>query len=142
MTRSALFLGLALLFPFSAAQAGDLVVEVSGLRNAKGSLALCVTADPKGFPGCKKGDTQRVVPAAKARQPITFKNLPAGTYALAVIHDENNNGKLDQNLVGIPKEGIAVSNNAVPKFSAPKFKAAGFTVGKQRVTQTVRMAYW
>ena len=141
MKRSALFLGLVLLLPASLAQAGDLVVEVSGLRNTQGSLALCVTTDPAGFPGCNKASTQRVIPATQARKPITFTNLPAGTYAVAVIHDENNNGKLDTNFVGIPKEGIAVSNNAVPKFSAPKFKAAGFVLGKD-VTQRVRVVYW
>ncbi|GHD15598.1 DUF2141 domain-containing protein [Tianweitania populi] len=140
MKRTAL--GLALLLPVTTAHAGDLVVEVSGLRNNQGSLALCVTADPAGFPGCNKAATQRVIPAAQARRPITFPNLPAGTYAVAVIHDENNNGKLDTNFVGIPKEGIAVSNNAVPKFSAPKFRDAGFVLGKQRVTQRVRVVYW
>ena len=55
-----------------------------------------------------------------------FEGIPAGTYALVVLHDENMNGKVDTNWIGIPKEGYGFSNDAKASFSAPSFKDASF----------------
>ena len=55
-----------------------------------------------------------------------IETLPKGTYAIALFQDLNNNGKLDTNLLGIPKEPYAFSNNVKPVFSAPKFQQCSF----------------
>ena len=55
-----------------------------------------------------------------------FADIPPGTYALAVIHDENSNGKLDTNWLGIPTEGYGFSNDAKALLGAPSFAAASF----------------
>jgi len=47
-------------------------------------------------------------------------------YAVSVFHDENYNGKLDTNLLGIPREGVGASNDARGNFRPPKFGAAAF----------------
>lgn len=57
-----------------------------------------------------------------------FEKLPPGTYAIAVHHDENDNRKLDTNLLGIPQEGYGVSNNHIPALSAPTWQESKFTV--------------
>ena len=54
----------------------------------------------------------------------TFENIPAGSYAVAVLHDENKNEKMDFNLVGIPKEAYGFSNNAKGFMAPPKFSDA------------------
>lgn len=56
----------------------------------------------------------------------TFKNIKSGTYAIGIVHDENNNGKLDVNFMKIPKEAVATSNNISPKFGPPKYEDAKF----------------
>ncbi|WP_232279356.1 DUF2141 domain-containing protein [Psychromonas ingrahamii] len=55
-----------------------------------------------------------------------FTDILPGKYAMAVIHDENTNGKLDTNLIGVPKEGFGFSNNAKALLSAPSFSAPSF----------------
>ena len=62
---------------------------------------------------------------------VTYYGLKDGVYAVAMIHDENANGKLDTNFIGIPTEGIGVSNNprltGAPGFDEAKFKISGNT---------------
>jgi uncharacterized protein (DUF2141 family) len=71
-----------------------------------------------------------------------FNDIPPGVYAVAVFHDENANGKLDKNFLGIPREGYGASNNVRPKMSAPAFKDAAFTVkAGATTTLSIDMGY-
>ena len=115
-------------------------VSVSGLRNTKGQLLVCLTANPKAFPDCSK-DKASVRMAVKAANAGHFKvAAPAdGTYAIAVVHDENSNNKMDMALF-MPKEGFGFSCNPTIGMGAPKFKSASFAVtGDTR--QTIKMKY-
>ncbi len=66
---------------------------------------------------------------------VTFDNLPAGEYAISTYHDENNNGQLDRNAMGIPSEDYAASNSAKGFMGPPSYKDAKFTVGKDSKIQ-------
>jgi uncharacterized protein (DUF2141 family) len=57
---------------------------------------------------------------------VTFKNIPEGVYAVSIFHDENNNGKMDTNFIGIPKEDYGCSNNASGFMGPPKWSDAKF----------------
>ena len=118
----------------------DLHVDVARLRSAKGMVRLCLTADPANFPACvdDAGAVTRSVPATAAA--ITFRALPRGDYALAVIHDENGNNKLDT-IAGIPREGFGFSRNPPILFGPPRFTAARFPLTGDAETQQVRMKY-
>ena len=70
-----------------------------------------------------------------------FEDIPPGTYALAVVHDENMNGKLDTNLLGIPKEGYGFSNDAKALLGAPSFSAASFPYDGQNLELTISLNY-
>ncbi|MFO8146051.1 MAG: DUF2141 domain-containing protein [Gillisia sp.] len=59
---------------------------------------------------------------------FTFKDIPDGIYAVSVIHDEDNNGRLTTNFLGIPQESYGASNNATGTFGPPKWKNAKFEV--------------
>lgn len=116
----------------------NLSVAVEGLRSTKGLVQLCVTASPKHFPDCSGDPAARrlTVPATEAARQ-SFTGLPPGTYAVALIHDENGNGKLDTRM-GVPVEGFGFSRNPRIMFGPPGFKAAGFALtpaqaGEQRV---------
>lgn len=79
------------------------------------------------------------VPSSEAR--CDFEDVPAGTYALVVLHDENMNGRVDSNWIGIPKEGYGFSNDARSSLSAPSFKDAGFVYDGGTLEMTVHLHY-
>jgi uncharacterized protein (DUF2141 family) len=64
--------------------------------------------------------------------------LPPGEYALSVFHDENGDGKLARNFIGIPKEPAGFSNNYRPK-GPPRFAKAAFQLGSEPVEQRIRL---
>ena len=77
---------------------------------------------------------------ANKKAQLVFENLPAGTYAISVFHDENNNQKMDKNFLGIPKEGYGASKNKLPFASAPDFDDNKFQVLQNTITNlTIRL---
>ena len=52
---------------------------------------------------------------------ISFDSISPGKYAIQFFHDENENKKMDFNLIGIPKEKFGSSNNVKPGLGPPKF---------------------
>lgn len=123
-----------------ATSTGSLDVRVDRLRSTKGVLRICLTADPKNFPGCVDDARAitRTVPASD--RGAMFEGLPQGQYAVSVIHDANNNAKLDT-ILGIPREGFGFSRNPAINFGPPRFKAAEFGVEAAPVTQHIEMRY-
>lgn len=111
------------------------------MRSHKGVIRICLTANPAAFPDCSKDKTAiaRTVPATAPS--VRIEGLTRGTYAIALIHDENANAKLDT-LAGIPREGVGFSRNPRLMFGPPRFTAAGFPVAEAPVAQTVRMKYF
>jgi uncharacterized protein (DUF2141 family) len=116
-------------------------VTLTGLRSTKGNVLICLTANPKFFPDCGKDPRamKQSVTAAKAGT-MQFANVTPGTYALALVHDENANNKMDV-AVFLPKEGFAFSRNPAVVFGPPSFKAAQFSIGADDSTQRVTMKY-
>ena len=126
-----------------AAPGGALEVSVAGLRSAKGMVSACLTRDPARFPKCQHDPAAlRFKRAAGDRTPIRFTAVPSGSYALAILHDENGNGKLDTALMGIPKEGFGFSRNPKVAFGPPRFRAAAFPVANTPLSQNVKMRYF
>lgn len=107
--------------------AASVRVDVSTLRNAKGTLNCRLFAEAASFPD---GDGTRMVRAAidGMQASCVFDDLPPGIYAVAVVHDENGNGRLDRNFLGIPAEGYGVSNNRTYAMSAPKWEESRFSL--------------
>jgi uncharacterized protein (DUF2141 family) len=135
----------ALTFASSAGLAAGstttLNVTVSGLRSMKGNVLVCVTAKPKFFPNCSKDpNSHRARVTARNSGTIRFDSVAPGTYAAALMHDENANEKLDVALL-IPKEGFGFSRNPAVVTGPPKFKSASFAVGADTVNQSVKMKY-
>jgi len=65
--------------------------------------------------------------------------VPLGTYAVTVYHDVNDNQKLDTNWIGIPKEPVAISNNAKGRLGPPKWKDASFELREATQELTVNL---
>ncbi len=118
-----------------------LEVNIYGLRSMKGNVLVCVTANPRFFPDCSKDpkSMRANVPANHSEQ-VAFKGVNPGTYAVALVHDENSNSKMDM-AVFLPKEGFGFSRNPVVMAGPPKFKSAAFAVDDANVSQRVKMKY-
>lgn len=82
-----------------------------------------------------------VIKIRKTHARCDFEDIPPGTYAMAVIHDENMNGKLDTNSVGIPTEGYGFSNDARGVVGGPSFSAASFRYNGRGLDLTMSLHY-
>jgi uncharacterized protein (DUF2141 family) len=131
---------LALALLPGATGVSKLTVDVAQMRSAKGLLRVCLTSAPDNFPNCvdDADAVTRTVPAGE--HALDFTGLPRGDYAVAVIHDENGNAKLDT-FAGIPKEGFGFSRNPRILFGPPRFTAARFTLASDADVQQVKMRY-
>jgi uncharacterized protein (DUF2141 family) len=109
------------------AQANVIRVEIGGLRSDKGQVFCALYSSPDGFPKKSEKATAHFKSAISDKQAVCeFSGIAPGTYAVSVFHDENSNGKLDTNLMGIPREGVGASNGAKGHFGPPKFDDAAF----------------
>ena len=111
------------------AQNGKIIVTVTNFKSQKGLVLCCLNNKEDGFPGKQnKALSCQKIDLAGSKVQFTFLNVLPGTYALAAYHDENNDGTLNTNFLGIPKEGVGVSNNKMRNFSSPKYNDAKFVV--------------
>jgi uncharacterized protein (DUF2141 family) len=116
-------------------------VSVYGLRSMKGNVLVCATANPKYFPDCSKDPkSYRAKVAARDATNVSFAGISRGTYAIALLHDENANSKMDM-AVFLPREGFGFSRNPAVVTGPPKFKAAAFLIDSDEVSQRVKMKY-
>lgn len=104
----------------------DIKITVKDLTNHKGFIHVALFDDASKFPknngkllGLKK-ETQKAV-----REGIYIQDLQMGKYAIAIYHDENNNGRFDT-FLGLPREKYGFSNDARVFLGPPKFSEASF----------------
>jgi uncharacterized protein (DUF2141 family) len=121
---------------------GELEVNVEELRSNNGLLHVCVTRNENHFPDCA-GDPAATKETFRVRdtRSVRFANLPSGQYAIAILHDENSNSRLDR-FAGIPREGIGFSRNPRFSFGPPSFAAARFRLNNGGDVQSIRMRYF
>lgn len=110
------------------APTGNIIhVEISGLRNDKGQMLCALFSSAEAFPKKPEKAVARLTSKIEERQAACdFTGVAPGTYAVSVVHDENSNGKLDRNFIGMPREGVGASNDAKGHMGPPKFSAASF----------------
>ncbi len=126
-----------------AADPDVLTIQVSGAHSDSGHIGCALFRSAVGFPfGDAHAMRLQDVAIAHGRATCTFTGLPAGAYAIAVMHDENNNAKLDTNFLGIPTEGFGFSNNAkAHTFSPASFDEARLSYAGGLVAQAVALTY-
>jgi uncharacterized protein (DUF2141 family) len=125
------------------APAGNVVhVDVVGLRNSTGQVLCALFATSDGFPTePEKALMRSTAPIANQRASCEFQGVAPAIYAIAVVHDENSNGKLDRNFVGMPKEGVGASEKPKPHFGPPSFDAAKFSYSGGRLDLAISINY-
>ncbi len=113
------------------AQTGTVTITITGIESTDGNIEIGIYDSKNTFPDFgKEFQGAKVKPTKTESINYTFENLPAGTYAIAVWHDENDNQKIDKNLFGAPKEKYGFSNNKYGTFGPPDFTDVSFTVEK------------
>ncbi len=134
------------ILPLTAANAaptalGPIDVSITGLRNAKGNVLVCLTANPKAYPDCGKDpkSLKQLLPARPTLE-ARFEGVAPGTYAIALIHDENSNNRMDVALF-LPKEGFGMSQNPPIGMGPPSFKSAKFTYSGEALRLAIRTRY-
>ena len=137
--------GAIVAFGHTPAPAENLIhVGISGLRNDKGQMlcALYSSAQSDAFPKKSEKAVARLTAKIADRQAVCeFTGVAPGTYAVSVVHDENSNGKLDTNFIGIPREGVGASNDAKGHMGPPKFSAAAFQYAGGRLDLKIHVNY-
>jgi len=117
-------------------------VTVTGLRSHDGVVRACMTTDAERFPRCQSvAGSHRVTAPADEPLVLDFGKVAPGHYAIALLHDENDNGTADRAAFMIPKEGFGFSRDARVRMGPPSFDAAAFEVGRTPVRQTIHMRY-
>jgi uncharacterized protein (DUF2141 family) len=125
-----------------APQANVIRVEITGLRSDKGQVFCALYASADGFPKKSEKAVARVNSAISVKQAVCeFSGIAPDTYAVSVFHDENSNGKLDTNFMGIPREGVGASNNAKGHLGPPRFDAAAFHFSGGRIDLKITINY-
>lgn len=125
-------------FACPPAQAAGLDLTVTDLRTQQGSLRIAVADSEAGWSDTEKAVAGTVRKAQGTVQEFHFPDLPPGSYAVMVMHDENDNGELDSNFMGMPVEGYGFSNNP-GVMRKPTFEEARFELGAEGGAITVRL---
>jgi len=121
---------------------GVLIVQVAGFENNTGNARLLLfdSSGKKHFPSQDdKAYIKKVQPIQANKAVFILEGLPYGDYAISVHHDENADGEVNTNWLGIPKEGLGASNDAKGSFGPPSFDKARVTLDKAEITITINM---
>lgn len=122
-----------------AAVGQDIEVTVKNIKNDKGVLVVGLFGSAKSF---TKQPLKAEMPMAETGTlKVLFKNIQPGEYAVSIFHDANENGVLDMNFMGIPKEGFGFSNDAMGVFGPPTFTKAKFSCPETRMV-SVTLKYF
>lgn len=116
---------------------GELTVTVSDIRTTTGTLQLSVSNSDDAWNNRAKPVAGEKV-AVSGNDVVLRFSLPAGTYAVQVMHDANGNNKLDTNFMGIPVEGYGFSNNPTGLRKAT-FEEARFPIGDSPKAIVIRL---
>jgi len=117
----------------AAAQAATLTVAVTDFESDAGRVNIYVYDNEDDWLGKNRAQERTLIVRenlANGRVAASFE-LEPGEYAVSVHHDDNDNGRMDTNFIGIPREPTGLSNGAVPKFGPPRYKDAVFALGEE-----------
>jgi uncharacterized protein (DUF2141 family) len=120
-----------------------LTLELSGLRNTEGLLRVALFDSAEGYPGdSSQAIRSASLPITAIPQLVTFEDLPFGSYAVAVFHDENADSQMNVNKLGIPIEGIGFSGNPRLWKGVPSFERVEFELTRDNTIVPIQLKYF
>lgn len=104
---------------------GKMIVKIKGFSSDNGTVKIALNNSKQNY---KEGQPFRAVEARiiNDSSEYVFNDIPFGEYAIKCYHDENGNGEMDKNFLGIPSEDYGFSNNARGSFGPPDYEDAKF----------------
>ena len=129
------------LFVAQTMLASELTIVVSNIKEKTGNIHVSVFKGKEAFDSYEGLAVDPQTVSVETASVSLKVELEPGEYALRVYHDVDSNGKLNTNAMRMPKEPYAFSNNAVPRFGPPGWKATKFTVADQPVTQELTLRH-
>ena len=128
---------------FAQSSCTGIHVKILNIRNSAGVVACALFKTSEGFPTEFMHSATNIImtKVQDTQARCDFVDVPPGTYSLAVIHDENMDGKLGSNAIGIPTEGYAFLNGASGLMGAPSFEAARFPYDGRNLNLTIVLNY-
>ncbi len=124
----------------SAVASGDVRVKISGISSLVGTIRATLDGSELAFKNAAPTTQTNEIAVTSSEIELLFHNVPPGVYAIKVIHDENDDRKLNQNLLGIPSERYGISNNVRGKFGLPAFKEASFKVSTGETVLSIEIS--
>jgi uncharacterized protein (DUF2141 family) len=115
----------------------SLTVILENCASDKGKIYIALYNSSDTYMKINKATAKKVVSIRNKSAIIKFENLPTGTYAFSCYHDANDNGRLDTNFMGIPREDYAFSNNARGTFGPPAFEKSKFELKDKNLKMTI-----
>lgn len=109
--------------------AAELVIKIKNVKHDSGTIYIAIWANEKNWPDGKP--FRELSTTAELDVTTARVEIPQGTYAVSVYQDINDNGQMDNNALGMPKEPWGVSNDAPARFGPPKWKRMIFDVGSE-----------
>ncbi|GAB5523566.1 MAG: hypothetical protein Roseis2KO_14380 [Roseivirga sp.] len=109
----------------------ELTVKITGIKKVTGKVGVCLISDPKEFLGNCSDYSE--IPVSSQLLTFSKTGVRPGMYVITIYHDANSNGKLDTNILGIPKERYGFSNNPGSRFGPPGFKKCLFEIKSDTV---------
>lgn len=128
---------------FPPATEDGIIINITNLRNDKGHVLVSLFKEGEGFPDkAEKAFRKEKVAVSNKKATIQFSSVPAGNYAVAILHDENDDAKMNKTWLGLPKEGYGFSNNVMGTLGPPAYNKASFrhTAG-QATTIEIKTKY-
>jgi len=120
----------------------NLEVKIDKIKNDNGDILIGLYSNEQSFP--RHVADGKIIKASMDGVTVEFTDLKPGLYAISVLHDENSNKDMDQNGIGIPKEGYGFSNNAKASFGPPSFQKAKIELqlGQKDTIISIDMKYF
>lgn len=142
----AVFLLPAWMFLFSSSATPSdpgVKVTIANLRNNNGHVLVSLFKDGVGYPDDASKAVRKAKLTIKDNQAwVLFTGLSGGSYAVAILHDENDDQKMNKTSLGLPREGYGFSNNVMGAFGPPSYNRASFKYPGSGITQqTIRVRY-
>jgi uncharacterized protein (DUF2141 family) len=117
-------------------------VALVDLHSNDGEVRCALYSSADGFPDIFTKAAKTTTAKITNEQAVCeFSPVVPGDYAISAFQDENSNGKLDRNFIGLPKEGVGASNDAKGSFGPPKFDDARFSYKGGLQLLTIHMRY-
>lgn len=114
-------------YSFKPLSDSGIKVTITNLRSNKGHVLISLFKEGIGYPGNpEKAFRKAKVAVSNNNASLIFEGVPTGTYAIAILHDENDDAKMNTNMFGVPKEGYGFSNNVMGAFGPPSYSKASF----------------